>query len=144
MDYKKNVELKNKIMLLGFVLSVILRTIFDVLLKVDKKAILVLLGISIPLALIDFILIKKKYIISTMYYTVAMYTVVIAVMFISNPNWANFILVYYGVLLMSVYQDLKVLIIEAFLAVGLVTYFFLGYKTTIFASVEYYELVFYT
>lgn len=143
MDYKKNIELKNKIMLLGFVLSVILRTIFDVILKVDKKAILVLLGISIPLALIDFILIRKKYIIPTMYYTVVMYTVVIAVMFISNPNWANFILVYYGVLLMSVYQDLKMLIIEGFLAAGLVIYFFLGYKTTIFASVEYYELVFY-
>ena len=143
MDYKKNVELKNKIMLAGFIASVVLRAIFDVILKVDRNAILILVGLSIPLALIDFILIKKKCIIQTMYYTVMMYTAVICIMFISDPNWANFILIYYGVILMSVYQDLRILIIEAILAIILVVYFFLGYKTTLFASVEYYELVFY-
>ncbi|WP_411167544.1 methyl-accepting chemotaxis protein [Clostridium sp. MB05] len=143
MDYKKNAELKNKIMLAGFILSVGLRIIFDIILKVDRNAILILAGLSIPLAIIDFILIKKKCIIQTMYYTVMMYTVVICIMFISDPNWANFILVYYGVLVMSVYQDLRILIIEAVLATLLVVYFFLGYKTTLFASVEYYELAFY-
>ncbi|GAA0086351.1 methyl-accepting chemotaxis protein [Clostridium sp. CTA-7] len=143
MDYKKNAELKNKIMLAGFILSVGLRIIFDIILKVDRNAILILAGLSIPLAIIDFILIKKKCIIQTMYYTVMMYTVVICIMFISDPNWANFILVYYGVLVMSVYQDLRILIIEAVFAILLVVYFFLGYKTTLFASVEYYELAFY-
>ncbi len=143
MDYKKNMELKNKIMLAGFIASVVLRAIFDVILKVDRNAILILVGISIPLAVIDFILIKKKCIIQTMYYTVIMYTAVICTMFISDPNWANFILIYYGVILMSVYQDLRILIIEAILAIILVAYFFLGYKTTLFASVKYYELVFY-
>ncbi|NFN86355.1 chemotaxis protein [Clostridium sporogenes] len=143
MDYKKNVELKNKIMLAGFIASVVLRAIFDIILNVDRNAILILVGLSIPLAVIDFILIKKKYIIQTMYYTVMMYTVVICIMFISDPNWANFILIYYGVILMSVYQDLRILIIEAILAIVLVVYFFLGYKTTLFASVKYYELVFY-
>lgn len=143
MDYKKNMELKNKIMLAGFIASVVLRGIFDVILKVDRNAILILVGISIPLAVIDFILIKKKCIIQTMYYTVIMYTAVICTMFISDPNWANFILIYYGVILMSVYQDLRILIIEAILAIILVAYFFLGYKTTLFASVKYYELVFY-
>lgn len=143
MDYKKNAELKNKIMLVGFIASVVLRAIFDIILKVDRNAILILVGLSIPLAIIDFILIKKKCIIQTMYYTVMMYTAVICIMFISDPNWANFILIYYGVILMSVYQDLKILIIEAILATVLVVYFFLGYKTTLFAFVEYYELVFY-
>lgn len=140
---QKNAELKNKIMLAGFIASVVLRAIFDIILKVDRNAILILVGLSIPLAIIDFILIKKKCIIQTMYYTVMMYTAVICIMFISDPNWANFILIYYGVILMSVYQDLKILIIEAILATVLVVYFFLGYKTTLFASVGYYELVFY-
>lgn len=143
MDYKKNAELKNKVMLAGFILSVVLRVIFNIILKVDRNAILILVGLSIPLAIIDFILIKKKFIIQTMYYTVMMYTVVIGIMFISDPNWANFILIYYGVMLMSVYQDLRILIIEAILAIGLVVFCFLGYKTTLFASVEYYELIFY-
>ncbi len=87
MDYKKNAELKNKIMLAGFIASVVLRAIFDIILKVDRNAILILVGLSIPLAIIDFILIKKKYIIQTMYYTVMMYTAVICIMFISDPNW---------------------------------------------------------
>ncbi|GAA0725313.1 methyl-accepting chemotaxis protein [Clostridium malenominatum] len=143
MDYKKSAELKNKVMLAGFILSVVLRVIFNIILKVDRNAILILVGLSIPLAIIDFILIKKKFIIQTMYYTVMMYTVVIGIMFISDPNWANFILIYYGVMLMSVYQDLRILIIEAILAIGLVVFCFLGYKTTLFASVEYYELIFY-
>lgn len=40
MDYKKNVELKNKIMLAGFIASVVLRVIFDIVLKVDINDIL--------------------------------------------------------------------------------------------------------
>ncbi|HCQ89390.1 MAG TPA: chemotaxis protein, partial [Clostridium sp.] len=121
-------------MLAAFISSVVLRAIVDIILNTDRNAILILVGVSIPLAVIDFVLIKKKYIIQTMYYTVMMYTVVICIMFISNSNWANFILIYYGVILMSVYQDLRILIIEAILAIVLVVYFFLGYKTTLFAS----------
>lgn len=143
MDYKKNIDIKNKIMLGGFLLSVILRVIFDVILKIDQNAILILAGVSIPLALIDFILIKKKCIIPTMHYTIFMYTVVIYIMFISDPSWANFILVYFGVAVISVYQDLKTLIAEAILAIGLVVYFFLNYKSTLFVSIGYDELVFY-
>lgn len=143
MDYKKNIDVKNKIMLGGFLLSVILRVVFDVILKIDQKAILILIGISIPLALIDFILIKKKCILKAMYYTIFMYTSVIYIMFISDPSWANFLLVYYGVIVMGVYQDLKALIIESILAMGIVVYFFLNYRSTLFVSVGYDELVFY-
>ncbi len=57
---QKNVELKNKIMLAGFIASVVLRAIFDIILKVDRNAILILVGLSIPLAVIDFILIKRN------------------------------------------------------------------------------------
>ncbi|MGG7177950.1 methyl-accepting chemotaxis protein [Clostridium paraputrificum] len=143
MDYKKNVELKNKIMLLGFILSVVLRVIFDIILKVDQKAILILIGVSIPLIVIDFIIIKKKFIIQTMYYTILMYTVVIGIMFVSDPSWANFILIYYGVIVLSVYQDLKVLVIEAVLAIGLIVCIFISYKDSLFNYVGYYELAFY-
>ncbi len=57
---QKNAELKNKIMLAGFIASVVLRAIFDIILKVDRNAILILVGLSIPLAIIDFILIKRN------------------------------------------------------------------------------------
>lgn len=143
MDYKSNVDLKNKVMLGGFLLSVVLRVIFDIILKVDQKAIIILIAISIPFALVDFYLIWKKHIIQTMYYTIFMYGAVILVMFISNPNWANFILIYYGVIVMSVYQDLRVLVIEAILAISMIIYVFIRYNASVFATVESHELVFY-
>ena len=143
MDYRKNIELKNKIMAVGFLLSVILRTIFDIFLKTEMKVILILVGVAIPLLLIDIVLIKKKYIMLTMYYTVIIYSSVILIMFTSNPCMANFILIYYGIILISVYQDLRAMIIEALLSIGLIVYFFIGYKTTLFASIGYEELAFY-
>ncbi|WP_238886794.1 methyl-accepting chemotaxis protein [Clostridium sp. YIM B02551] len=143
MDYKKNVELKNKIMLVGFLLSVLLRVVFDIFLKTDTKSILILIGLSVPLMLIALILIKAKYVIPTMLYTIFMYTVVICIMFLTDPSWANFILIYYGVILVSVYQDLRATILEAIASIALIVYFFLTYKTTLFISVGYEELVFY-
>ena len=143
MDYNKNLDLKNKIMLVGFLLSVILRTIFDIFLKIDVKFILILVGFSIPLSLIAFILIKKKYIFQAMYYSIFMYTLVIFIMFISEPSMANFILIYYGIILISVYQDLKAMVIEAIASIVLILYFFLNYKATLFASIGYEELTFY-
>lgn len=143
MDYKKNIDLKNKIMLAGFIGSVILRVIFDVILKIDQKAIVILIAAAIPLALVDTILVLRKKIIPAMYFGILMYGIVIFIMFISDPNWANFILIYYGVMLISVYQDLKVLIIEALVSSALIIYFFLTYKTSLFAAVGYEELIFY-
>ena len=143
MDYKNNIEIKNKVLCVGFILSVILRVIFNIFLKVELKFTLILIGISIPLILIDFILIKKKYVTLTMYYTIIMYGVVIFVMFVSEPSLANFILVYYAIILISVYQDLRVMIIEAVVGIGQVTYYFITYKSTTFASIGYEELAFY-
>ena len=143
MDYLKNIELKNKIMLVGFLLSIILRTVFDIFLKTETKYILILIGVAIPLLLVDIILIKKKYITLTMYYTVFIYSFVICIMFITNPCLANFILIYYGIILISVYQDLRVMIIEALLSICLVLYFFISHKTTVFISIGYDELALY-
>ncbi|MBC8062562.1 MAG: chemotaxis protein [Clostridiaceae bacterium] len=142
MDYRKNIELKNKIMMVGFLLSVILRTIFDVFLKTEVKFILILIGVAIPLALIDFILIRKKYIMITMYYTLFIYTLVIFIMFVTNPCYANFVLIYYGIILISVFQDLRAMIVEAILSLGLVVYFFISHKTTLFENIGYEQLAF--
>ncbi|WP_310938138.1 methyl-accepting chemotaxis protein [Clostridium sp. SHJSY1] len=143
MDYNKNLELKNKILLVGFVLSVILRTIFDIFLNVDTKDILLLVGFGIPLGIIDFILIKKKYLFSTIYFTIFIYALVIFIMFVSEPSMVNFLLIFYQIILISSYQDLRVMITEAIVSIGLITYFFLSYKTSLFANVGYEDLVFY-
>ena len=143
MDYKKNMEIKNKILCVGFILSVILRAGFDTILKVEPKFIFILVGASIPLILGDIFLIKKKFITLTMYYTIFMYGLVTLIMFISNPNFANFLLIYYAIMIISLYQDLRAMIIEAIVGIGLVVYFFIGYRTTLFANVGYEELAFY-
>jgi len=143
MNYMKNIQLKNKIMLVGFLLSIILRTVFDIFLKTETKFILILIGVSIPLLLVDIILIKKKCIILTMYYTVLIYSLVIFIMFITNPCLANFILIYYGIILISVYQDLRVMLLEALASITLIVYFFISHKTTLFVSIGYAELSLY-
>lgn len=143
MDYRKNIELKNIILAVGFLLSVIIRTIFDIFLKTDTRAIMALIIAAIPLLLIDWILIKKKYIMVTMYYTVLAYSVALLIMFTFNPCWANFILVYYVIILISAYQDLRAMILEAVISSGLILYYFISHKATLFASVSYNELVFY-
>ncbi|MBP1863247.1 methyl-accepting chemotaxis protein [Clostridium tetanomorphum] len=135
--------MKNKIMLVGFLLSVILRIISDICLKVEPKFIFILAAVSVPLSLGSIILIKKKYIIQTMYYTILMYSLVIFIMFVSEPSLANFILIYYGIILISVYQDLIAMIIEAIGSIVLVLYFFLNYKNTLFDSVGYEQLAFF-
>ncbi|SQB92207.1 methyl-accepting chemotaxis protein [Clostridium tetanomorphum] len=130
-------------MLVGFLLSVILRIISDICLKVEPKFIFILAAVSVPLSLGSIILIKKKYIIQTMYYTILMYSLVIFIMFVSEPSLANFILIYYGIILISVYQDLIAMIIEAIGSIVLVLYFFLNYKNTLFDSVGYEQLAFF-
>ncbi|WP_139902101.1 methyl-accepting chemotaxis protein [Clostridium thermarum] len=143
MDYRKNIELKNMILAVGFLLSVIIRTVFDIFLKTEFKTIMVLIIAAIPILLIYCILIKKKYVMATMYFSVFAYPFAIMIMFISNPCWANFILIYYGVILISVYQDLRAMVINAVLSSGLLLYFFISQKVTLFASVSYNELVLY-
>lgn len=143
MDRIKNIEIKNKVLLIGFLLSVILRVIFDIVLKADPKTILVLIGVSIPLLVGDILLIRKKKVILTMYYTIFMYTIAIYTMFISNPKWANFILVYYGIILIGVYQDLKAIIIECITSSILVIVLFVTYKSTLFSIIGWEELVLY-
>lgn len=143
MDYKNNMEIKNKILCVGFLLSVITRAVFDVFLKVQPKFIFILIGASIPLFLGNIFLIKKKYHVLTMYYTIFMYGLVVLIMFVSNPNLANFMLIYYVAMILSLYQDLRAMLIEAIVGIGLLLYFFIGYKSTLFVSVGYEELVFY-
>lgn len=143
MDYKNNMEIKNKILCVGFLLSVISRAVFDGFLKVQPKFIFILIGASIPLILGDIFLIKKKYHVLTMYYTIFMYGLVVLIMFVSNPNLANFMLIYYVAMILSLYQDLRAMITEAIVGIGLLLYFFIGYKSTLFVLVGYEELVFY-
>lgn len=140
MNYKNNMEIKNKILCVGFLLSVISRTIFDVIFKMELKSTLILVGVAIPFILGDIFFIKKKYTTLTMYYTIFMYAVATIVMFVSNPSLANFILIYYAIMVLSLYQDLMVMIVSAIVGSSLVSYFFIGYKSTLFASVGYEEL----
>ncbi|KAJ52654.1 methyl-accepting chemotaxis protein [Clostridium tetanomorphum DSM 665] len=130
-------------MLVGFLLSVILRIISDICLKVEPKFIFILAAVSVPLSLGSIILIKKKYIIQTMYYTILMYSLVIFIMFVSEPSLANFILIYYGIIFLLNFISLIAMIIEAIGSIVLVLYFFLNYKNTLFDSVGYEQLAFF-
>lgn len=143
MDRLKNIEIKNKVLLMAFVISVILRTIFDIFLGTDIKNIIVLLVIGITIILGNVILIRKRKIVFTMYYTICAYTALTYIMFESEPKMANFILIYYGLLVLSIYQDLGAAVLNAGLSSVLVIYIFITYKDTVFVNIDNQELIFY-
>ena len=63
--------------------------------------------------------------------------------FIVDPSWVNFILIYYGVLIISVYEQLSVLIINAIVSSGIILFEFLGYRDSVFIGIGYEQLTFY-
>lgn len=143
MNIRDHMNLKNKVMLAGYILSVVSRAIFNFACGVDVNANIILIAVALPFAIIDFILIKKKANIISMYFTLLMYVTTVFIMFIQDPNWANFILIYYSVIIISLYQELIILILNAIFSSGIIVYEFITYKDTIFKSVGYHEMLFY-
>lgn len=144
MKYEEHIDVKNKVLLIGFVVSVIIRSVFDFLVGTEIKNILILIGVSIPIILINITLIRMKKVELNMFYTTIMYNSVTLIMFILDPKWANFLLIYYGLLVISIYQDLRVIIMNVVVSSTLIIGIFIGYKDILFTNVQYSELVFFT
>ncbi|GKX67338.1 methyl-accepting chemotaxis protein [Inconstantimicrobium mannanitabidum] len=143
MDYKKSIDVKNKILLLGFLVSGVIRVILDIVLKVDMKELLLIGVMSSPLLILDVFLIWKKYSVQTMYYNVFMFVAGIAVMFVTEPSLINYIMIYFGFIMISVYEELKVIIIDAVASIIMLIVFFIGNKSSLFNSLGYDTLVFF-
>lgn len=143
MNYKDSLNLKNKVMMIGFILSLVARSFFNILAKADIKVTYIMLMVGIPLVIIDFILIKKKFDVLAMYGLVFTFGITVFIIFLVNPSWANLILIFYVFIVISIYEDIKVLILEFLISSSSVIYYFVTQKSNLFNSVGYDELALY-
>ena len=59
------------------------------------------------------------------------------------PSWANLFIFYYMIFIVIVYIDFKPIILQSIASAFCIVYFFIKYKETIFASVDYTQLIFF-
>ena len=143
MDRLKSIQIKNKIILSAFILSIILRTIFDMSFKVEISQIIILLFVALLMSGIHAMLIKKNKYEEAMYFSVFMFSISSLVMFKLNPTFANFLLFYYGPVLISLYQEKKVITLYGLATILLVTYSFFSEKDTLFINIGEEEVILY-
>lgn len=143
MDYERNVELKNKILLIGFLISGAGRIVLDIILNVSMKEVFLIAVVATPLLVIDVVLIAKRCIIPTMYFTVFMFRAGISIMFIIQPCLVNYILIFFVFIMLIVYQNFKAIFIDTIISIITLVVFFVNYKTKVFPSVGYDTLVFF-
>lgn len=143
MDYKKNIDLKSRILLISLLISGVVRVILDIIFNITIKDMYILGCLTAPLLIIDFVLMYKKASIATMYYNVFMFIVSIGIMISFDQSMANYIMIFFGFIMISVYQDFKAIVLDALGSCALLIYFFIKCKATLFANYNYDTLVFF-
>lgn len=144
MDQKKIIHFKNIVVETIILLSVIIRTVFDLALKSPIITILSL-GISGVLlcAIIGVLIWRKKYTEYIMYFMVITLTIIGCIMMTTAPSWANLFIFYYMIFIVVVYIDFKPILLQCFASASCIIYFFIKYKETVFASADYTQLIFF-
>lgn len=143
MDYKKIINLKNKVVILGLVGSVSIRIVWDLALKAPMQTILGMVISGFLLSAIGVVLIKKKIVMPTMYYMTLALTIVGWTMMLTSPGWANLMVFYYLIFIIVLYQDIKPIFLQSLFSGGSMIYFFIKHKETVFKDVGYDQLAFF-
>ena len=137
MNYKNNIELKNKILLFSLMIAGVIRVIIDLVFKIPIKDMYIMGLMTTPLLAIDIILIVNKVIIPTMYYNIFMFLTSIAIMFYFDGSLANFIMIFFGFIMLSVYHNHKAIVLNAVGCITILIWAAIRGKETIFANTEY-------
>ena len=142
MDNKKIIDMKNKILLVLFLSSVLLRGIFDYYLKVPIISVVAIIGFGIVLSIIQFILIRKKCINASMYFMVFSISVIGVILMSMSPTIANFMIFYSAVFLIILYQETIPIVLQCISSAVCMSYFFIKNKETMFSNIGYDQLIF--
>lgn len=142
MDNKKVIEIKNKILLVIFLSSILLRGIFDYCLDVSSSSIIIITVVGIILSVIQFVFIKKNYITELMYFMIFSLSTIGALLMNTNPTISNFMIFYSAIFLIILYQEALPIVIQCIASAGFMSYFFIKNKETIFANVGFDQLLF--
>lgn len=75
---------------------------------------------------------KKVLVVPTMYIIIVGTTVSSYVVFTNNKTWVSYLIVFYAMALIALYQDIKAIIVTSVINVGLTIYFYLNYWEYLF------------
>ena len=142
MDNKKIIDMKNKILLVLFLSSVLLRGIFDYYLKAPIMAVVGIIGSGIVLSIIQFILIKKKCINISMYFMVFSISAIGVILMSTSPTISNFMIFYSAIFLIILYQETIPIVLQCISSAVCMSYFFMKNKETMFSNIGYDQLIF--
>ncbi|EES50714.1 methyl-accepting chemotaxis protein [Clostridium botulinum] len=142
MDNKKIINMKNQILLVLFLSSVLLRGVFDYYLRVPIISVVAIVGSGIVLSIIQFILIRKKCINASMYFMVFSISAIGVILMSTSPTISNFMIFYSAIFLIILYQETIPIVLQCISSAVCMSYFFMKNKETMFSNIGYDQLVF--
>lgn len=141
MEHSRNrLEIKNKTVFLFIITSCILRTAWDAFFKVSLRGTITMLITLMILGVIGVILIQKKLVIAMRYYLMIAVNVISIILMATNPSIENWLLGFYMVFSMIVYQDIKLLATQGGLSIIFMITSFVIYKEVVFSNMQYMQL----
>ncbi len=135
---------KNRIVLLCLLASISLRVTVDSIFKMPLNDILVLAIVGYALCAIGAVFtLKKLFPKAIMYYfTITMGTISF-IMISSNPSLTTYLTVFLAIVIVSIYSDIRPVIVCSVIGCFLTTYSFYNFKSQIFEKNNFIDLIFF-
>lgn len=137
MNSDKVISIKNIIVLVSLIGSIISRVVLNFVFKAPDIA-SISLGIAgvvtLPIAAISiWKKVSPKIVMCFLCLTMTLY---IIIMMSTDPNLANYCIIFYAMFIAVLYEDVRSIIIVGFSSIVLIIYFFLKYKETVFVEFD--------
>lgn len=137
MNNDKVLSIKNIIVMIALVCSIVVRVVLNIIFKVPIIDSVKLSIVGIVILSVSLLGILKKVKPRLVMYFLSMSLLLCAyIMMTTNPNLANYCILFYTMLIVVLYEDIRAII---FLGVGdlfLSIYFFFKYKDVVFSNVD--------
>ncbi len=141
---KEQLYQKNKIVLLCLLASISLRVAVDFIFKMPLNGILLLGLIGYPLCAVGgFLVFKKIYPKATMYYFTCTMGIISFIMITSNPSLTTYLTVFLAIVIVSIYSDIRPVLVCSVIGCFLTTYSYFNFKGQIFQDNNIVDLIFF-
>jgi methyl-accepting chemotaxis protein len=142
MDNSLEIFNRNKLVVKLTWACLILGLVVDILNKIPSRTIMVLAIVGGIACSISTFLTYKRILENFVKYLISLSIAIISYLILtSNPHFANYILLYLGLALVSLYHDSKLIIFQGILNCILTNYLFFNYKDTIFFGLDSQKLI---
>lgn len=131
------INIKNIIVLVSMIGSIITRVILNFVMKVPAIASILILAagvVTIPIALVGIVKkVKPKLVMYYLCICMILYTVIMAT---TNHNLANYCIIFYGMFVAVLYEDFRSILIVGSGSILLTIYLFFEFKKDVFQNID--------